>query len=385
MREAQAAADQAVLNHLSNPNGPAAALVAIDNRTGAVRAMVGGRPHVNYNDSPFNLATQGQRQPGSSFKIFVLAQALRSGYGPDSTIESKQKIFTVPNTGGKEKFVVNNFEGQYAGVRTLADATAESDNSVFAEVGFKVGLSKIANLAQEMGIRTPVSHNPAISLGGLKQGVTPLDMAHSLETIAAGGSRVTGSLSAQESGPVGLADVTQPNGHTIKNTIIRKRVVSKQLAATETQLLQGVVSGGTGTAASTGGFAAGKTGTTENYGDAWFVGFNDRWTVAVWVGYPDSVKSMKYDFAGGPVVGGSYRAEIWHDFIVAAGDIVNTRLSDRAAARGQTYTPSSGSSSSGTSTDSGSPGPGSGSGLMSKAGESDHPALLARRKPWFRR
>src|SRR5205823_2652199 len=140
----QQAAQQAVSNHLSDPNGPGASLVVIDNQTGEVRAMIGGRPGKDYNQSPFNLATQGQRQPGSAFKAFVLAAALREGISPDSVWTSQRKIFPVPGSGGKEKFVVNNFEGDYVGSRSLADATANSDNSVFAEVGIKVGTRRIA-------------------------------------------------------------------------------------------------------------------------------------------------------------------------------------------------------------------------------------------------
>jgi penicillin-binding protein 1A len=336
--ELQRQAEQAVANHLSDPNGPAAALVAIDNRSGQVRAMVGGRPGLDYNSAPFNLATQGQRQPGSAFKAFVLAQALRKGVSPDSVWASQRKIFDVPHGGG-ERFVVRNFEGEYAGARTLAEATAESDNSVFAEVGIKVGPPKIALLARRMGIRTPVSSNYAITLGGLKQGVTPLDMAHAYQTIAAHGRRVTGTLGALQDGPVGIREVDEPGGRRIVNQTLRHRVLSSELADTETEILKSVVCCGTGKEAATGGFAAGKTGTTENYGDAWFVGFNRRWTVAVWVGYPDRLKPMKYDFGGSPVVGGSYPAEIWHDFIVAADQIQNQREAERAAREGREYVP----------------------------------------------
>ena len=135
----QPAAEEAVNNHLSSPSGPAAALVAIDNQTGEVRAMVGGRP-ATVEQAPFNLATQGQRQPGSAFKAFVLAAALRKGIDPYSTWESRKKLFDVPNSADpNEKFVVNNFEGSYSGITTLAGATAHSDNSVFAEVGHQGG------------------------------------------------------------------------------------------------------------------------------------------------------------------------------------------------------------------------------------------------------
>jgi penicillin-binding protein 1A len=347
----QAKAEEAVSNHLSSPSGPAAALVAIDNKTGEVRAMVGGRPGKQFEQAPFNLATQGQRQPGSSWKAFVLAAALRKGIDPYSTWESRKKLFDVPNSADpNEKFVVNNFEGSYSGITTLEGATTHSDNSVYAEVGIKVGTRNIAKIAREMGIRTPVSTNIAMTLGGLKQGVTPLDMAHAYETLATGGKRVTGTLGASDSGPVGIKEVEDPLAHrTVKNKTERRKAVSKKLADTETSVLQTVVQSGTGTAASTGGFLAGKTGTTENYGDAWFVGFNKRWTVAVWVGYPDTLKSMKYDFGGEPVIGGSYPAEIFHDFIVNADAVVDERLAAKAEREGKTYTPPEDSSGGGGS------------------------------------
>ena len=137
----QRAAEQAVGGYLASPEGPTAALVAIENSTGDVRAMVGGR---NYDESPFNLATEGERQPGSSFKAFDLAAALEHGISPDSVWTSKEKVFIVPNTDGHEKFVVHNDEGNYTGSNTLTGATAFSDNSIFAEVGLKVGTERIA-------------------------------------------------------------------------------------------------------------------------------------------------------------------------------------------------------------------------------------------------
>jgi penicillin-binding protein 1A len=348
----QQAAQQAVDSHLSTPGGPAASLVAIDNVTGEVRAMVGGRPGKAYEEAPFNLATQGQRQPGSAFKAFTLAAALREGISPYSTWESRKKIFDVRNSADpNEKFVVNNYEGQYSGITTLAGATAQSDNSVYAEVGLKVGTRRIAKIARQMGIRTPLSTNEAITLGGLKQGVTPLDMAHAYETFASGGKRVTGTLGAADDGPVGIKEVQDPLRHReVKNQTRQIKVVSKHLTEEATALLQGVVQNGTGTGANTGGFVAGKTGTTENYGDAWFVGYNKRITVAVWVGYPDSLKPMKYDYGGQAVAGGTYPADIFQDFVIAADQIYDNRAAEKAAKEGKEYTPPEDSSGSGVAT-----------------------------------
>lgn len=307
--------------------GPSSALVAIDNRTGEVRAMVGGS---NYNERPFNLATQGQRQPGSSFKPFVLAAALRAGISPGSTWTSRKKEFIVPNTSGQESFVVNNYEDAYAGVSTLTSATVRSDNSVYAEVGIQVGVKKIARLAERMGIRTPVSQNYAITLGGLKQGVTPLDMAHAYQTFAHRGELVYGSLGAPDRGPVGVDDVRNGSGDLIaRNRVKLKRVLPAWVANTATSIMQMVVSSGTGKSAATGDFAAGKTGTTEDYGDAWFVGFTRKYTVAVWVGYADRVQPMKTEYGGDPVAGGTFPAEIWHDFVVAAESIDKQRAARR--------------------------------------------------------
>jgi len=320
----QQAAQTAVGNWLSGPGQPSAALVAIDNRTGEVRAMVGGS---DFAHSPFNLATQGQRQPGSAFKPFTLATALEEGYTPGSVLPSMRKVFTVPHTGGRERFVVNNFESSYSGSNTLAGAMAVSDNSIYAELGIRAGTRRIAGLAQRMGIRTPVTHNYAMTLGGLKQGVTPLDMAHAYETFATGGRLVTDpGIGATPRGPIAIHDVRDAGGRIIaRNEPRYERILPAGVAANVSSILQGVVQSGTGKAAAIPGLAAGKTGTTENYGDAWFVGWNDRLTVAVWVGYPHKTASMRTAFRGGPVEGGTYPALIWHDFMTAALAIFEQR------------------------------------------------------------
>ncbi|MHB8242731.1 MAG: transglycosylase domain-containing protein, partial [Solirubrobacteraceae bacterium] len=223
----QRAAEQSVNAYLENPEGPTASLVAIENSTGEVRAMVGGR---SYNESPFNLATEGERQPGSSFKAFDLAAALEHGISPDSVWTSKQKEFIVPSSRGKERFVVHNDEGAYSGSNTLTGATAFSDNSIYAEVGLKVGTRHIALLAHKMGITTPLSTNPAMTIGGLTVGVTPLDMAHSYETIAHQGRRVSGTM-ASPGEPVGIQEVDSssrplPDGaHRDINSVRSKAVL----------------------------------------------------------------------------------------------------------------------------------------------------------------
>ena len=336
--ELQRAAEQAINNYLAYPAGPSASLVAIENSTGEVRAMVGGR---NYDESPFNLATEGERQPGSSFKAFDLAAALEKGISPYSEWASKEKVFIVPDTGGHEKFVVHNDEGNYTGVNTLINATAYSDNSIYAEVGLDVGTKRIARLAHRMGITTPLSTNPAMTIGGLTVGVTPLDMAHSYETIAHGGRRVSGTL-AEDDAPVGIQEVASPNSRLPDgsyrdiNRVTSTPVLPAGVAQTETSMLETVLQYGTGRAAAIGQFAAGKTGTTSNYGDAWFVGWDSKYTVAVWVGYPNKLIPMTTDFNGTPVLGGTFPALIWHDFMVSALQVDKARAEAAAAGKGST-------------------------------------------------
>ena len=330
----QAAAEQAIDAWLPSPDGPRAALVAIHNRTGEVRAMYGGD---DYKELPFNLATQGQRQPGSAIKPFILAEALSQGISANSVWTSKKISFDVPKS--KEIFTVNNYEGNYSGITTLARATTFSDNSVFAQVGIKIGTRKIARLAERMGIRTNVSSNWAMTLGGLKEGVTPLDMAHAYETFASGGDLVFGTLSPgsdnprdkRAPGPVGIRRIeerqdedddwrpmTLPGGEPAVNHRRSRNVLRQEVAEQVGSLLQSVVKVGTGTRAQVGDAPiSGKTGTTEGYGDAWFVGWSPEYTVAVWVGYPNEFKSMETEFAGQPVAGGTYPASIFRTFMQA--------------------------------------------------------------------
>jgi penicillin-binding protein 1A len=326
----QDAAEQAIQGRLAGV-GPSASLVAIDNKTGEVKAMIGGS---DFEHHPFNLATNGHRQPGSAFKPFTLIGALEKGVSPGRTFVSAPHCWPVPHSRG-EKFCPKNYNDDYGGVRTLAAATAASDNSVYSQVGIDiVGTSKIARIAHVMGVRTPLSRNYAMILGGLQEGVTPLEMAYAYSTLADNGVRVWGTLGPSSRSPVAIEKVLDPDGHTRDaNHVRHTRVIPYGVAQEAKSILSSVITSGTGTAAQIGEFAAGKTGTTENYGDAWFVGFNKDLTVAVWVGYPDKLKPMLTEYHGNPVTGGTYPAEIWHDFMTSWIHIRDARYA--AAHKGQ--------------------------------------------------
>ena len=181
----QEAARDAISKWLTNPDGPSAALVAIDPRNGAVRAMVGGN---NYRKSQFNLAVQGVRQPGSAFKPFVLATALREGISPATHFESKPQAINL----GDKYWVVGNYDDSYLGSIDLEKATIESDNAVYAQLTQLVGSKNVAETARRMGIRSKLDGYYAIGLGA--EAVTPLELARAYATLAHGGRRVDGAM-----------------------------------------------------------------------------------------------------------------------------------------------------------------------------------------------
>ncbi|MGI8631052.1 MAG: transglycosylase domain-containing protein [Solirubrobacterales bacterium] len=318
---------------------PRSAVVVIDNKTGGVRAMVGGK---SFADAPFNLATSAHRQPGSAFKPFILARALEQGISPNQTYASKKKVFDVPNSPG-EKFVVNNYKDTYSGTIDLASATTFSDNSVYAELGIKLGTKSVARMAKRLGVTSSISTNPSMVLGGLKRGVTPLEMAYAYSTLARDGKRITGTLAPKERGPVGLLSVREPDrdlakttqGQAADNDAETTQAIPQQAATKTAEIMRSVVQRGTGRKASLGPDVqvSGKTGTTENNGDAWFIGFTDEYTIAVWVGYPDKTRPMETEYHGQPVDGGTYPAEIWHDVAAAYEEILDERDAAREAKR----------------------------------------------------
>lgn len=296
----QRAAEQAVSEVLDQEGDPSAALVALDPTTGEILAMVGGR---DFATQQFNVAVQGLRQPGSSFKPFVLATALEEGVSPAQIFQSAAKSFPLPN--GQTWSVT----GSTAGPMPLRRATEKSVNSVFAQLILDVGPEAVVETAEKMGLHEGITPVPAIALGGLSDGVSPLEMASAYGTLAAGGTHAQ---------PYGLASVTDGDGESVfsAETSVTP-AIDPAVAYLTTDILKGVITRGTGTAAGIGRPAAGKTGTTQEYRDAWFAGYTPQIACAVWVGYPDSQREMT-DVHGKAVTGGSFPAEIWQKFMSAA-------------------------------------------------------------------
>jgi penicillin-binding protein 1A len=333
----QKAAEEAVRSYLGGIP-PTASVVVIDNRDAGVKAMVGGP---NFQTKPFNLATEGHRQPGSSIKPFTLITALKEGISPYTVYPSAPQIFHF-GKHGQETFVVHNDENSYLGSCDIICATTYSDNSIYAQLALK-GLKgsnfqqrtrSIAATIHAMGYTEPISTNPAMVLGGLKEGVTPLGWTYAYSTIANDGSRVSGTLAPQPGdSPVAYTKVTDSSGHTIKggeNQPLHTQVAPAGVVSEAKHILETVVTSGTGTHANIGvGGEWGKTGTTENNGDAWFCGAITEVTACVWVGYEDTTTPMTTLYNGGPVMGGTFPALIWARVIGAWRQIESERASER--------------------------------------------------------
>jgi penicillin-binding protein 1A len=305
----QSIARKAIHKWLPSASGPQAALVAINPTTGAVLAMYGGN---SFHVSQFNLATQGERQPGSAFKPFVLAAALKQGISPLTTFVSKPVSIFL----GNKYWYVHNYEGEYLGPIDLTKAIAVSDNSVFSQLTKVVGPSAVVQTAKSLGIQSPLQSYFGIGLG--VEAVNPLEMARAYASFADGGVRVDGSVFGNE--PRAITTIENDKNQIVyRNAPVGTRVLSPTEDQIITQLLEGVVTSGTGTAAALPDRpVAGKTGTTENYGDAWFVGYTPQLVTAVWVGYPNTLKPMLTEFHGSPVVGGTYPALIFKSFMTGA-------------------------------------------------------------------
>lgn len=288
--------------------GLASALVAIDPKTGAVRAVANGGQAA---DVAFNVAFDGQRQPGSAFKPFMLAAAYEAGYAPGTILRSAP--FSKDYAGSR--FRVTN-GGGYAGDTTLERATWQSDNTVYARLQDRLGIDSAIDVATAAGIRSRMDPVPALVLGALPQGTTPVELAHAYATFAAHGSRTS---MVGSGGPRYLAWVSEPGAdERWRPPAIRRQAIPRGVADSVTATLQGVIRTGTGTGAAIGRPAAGKTGTTEEYRDAWFVGYTPDLAVAVWVGHVRGGIPMRSENGGGPVTGGSIPASIWRSFMSSA-------------------------------------------------------------------
>ena len=330
--EMQRATEDAVYSTLGGI-GPDSAVVVINNKDATVDAMVAGS---DFDARPFNLATQGYRQVGSTVKAFVLAAALEQGVSPSAVYESAPQLFTFGKRG-KELFPVKNYEDNYLGSASLATATTFSDNSVYAQLGLETidgGTRHIARVMHRMGVRDRIDLNPAMVLGTTE--VTPLQWTYAFSTLANDGRRVSGTL-APEPGdsPVAYTKVSGPDGKTVRggdNRVISREVISPEAAETAKSMLATVMSSGTGTNASVGDDSQwGKTGTTENNSNAWFCGAITEVTACVWVGYAEGYQEMTTEYGGNPVDGGTYPAIIWSRVIEAWKALEAGRESEAAA------------------------------------------------------
>jgi penicillin-binding protein 1A len=350
----QEAAEEAVNEYLGY--SPAtASVVVLDNKNAGVKAMVGGP---NFETKPFNLATQGHRQPGSSIKPFTLITALEEGISPYTTFESAPQYIHY-GKHGQEVFEVNNDEDSYLGSCDIICATTYSDNSIYAQLGLEALKGKtiqdrthsIAGTIHKAGYSDPISTNPSMVLGGLEDGVTPLGWSYAYSTIGNNGDRVSGTLAPRPGdSPVAYTQVTDHDGHTIKggdNDSIHTQVIPEGVAEEAKSILETVVSSGTGTNAQIGHSGQwGKTGTTENNGDAWFCGgVEDEVTACVWVGYADTTTPMTTLYNGGPVMGGTFPALIWARVISAWEEIKAERAAEAKEKKASKGGSGSGSSS----------------------------------------
>jgi penicillin-binding protein 1A len=305
----QAAALQAMSSHLPRRDDPASALVAIDPSSGAIRAMQSYLP--DGRKLQFNLATQSGRQAGSSFKPFVLATALNEGISL-YTYFSGPPAITIPDpkcmSGYNVYWSPHNFADESAGTMNLIDATAHSVNTIFAQLVDKVGPSNVVTLAHRAGIRSPLKAVCSITLG--TQAVNPLEMTDAYASFASRGIHHPPQALALVRGPLGV----------VLGRLRTKgaRAMPQSTADLVSYVLQRVVQRGTGTAAALDRPVAGKTGTAENFVDAWFCGYVPQLATCVWVGYPGREIPLQNVEGISGVVGGTIPAEIWHDFMTRA-------------------------------------------------------------------
>ncbi|MGI8713694.1 MAG: transglycosylase domain-containing protein [Solirubrobacteraceae bacterium] len=303
----QALARQAIINHESTlaaqggPGSAAAGLASIDPTNGHILAIASS---ADYSQTNFDYATQAHRQPGSSFKTFVLMTLIHDFHGdPNSTYYNSHQLFPgwLPSY---PTYAVHTAEDTYQGNISVTKATVLSDNTVFAQLDSDLTPQKVTQTAYAMGVTTHLDSLPAEAIGGLRIGVTPLEMADAYSTLANGGTHVPATIINK----VVFPDRSVDNFGNPKTT----RVFTPGQAYAGTQVLKGVITSGTGTKAGYGCPAAGKTGTANLLANAWFVGYTPRMSTAVWVGYPQGNIPMSDGF------GGDLAAPIWHDYMDTA-------------------------------------------------------------------
>ncbi|HET9437167.1 MAG TPA: PBP1A family penicillin-binding protein [Gaiellaceae bacterium] len=314
----QRLAESAIRDTLDDPDDPASALISISPRTGAIRAMTAVVP--NRPKNQFNLVSQARRQPGSTFKTFVLAAAVEQGINPDSTYYVSApftyRIHPAGNCDDGSWWCVKTYANDYYGWSSIRSATLRSDNSVYAQLTLDVGPEKVAEVARRMGVRSQLDirgdYVPAIGLGSIA--VSPLDLASSYATLAAGGVYAEPMAIRRVVLADGTVD-TQAGWGKPK----RRRAISEGVAAIVTRILEQNVQSGTGTRAAFGRPAAGKTGTAELNVDAWFAGYTPELATTVWIGYTRAEIPLD-NVHGIAVTGGSFPAEIWRLFMEPALD-----------------------------------------------------------------
>lgn len=326
----QNAAEQAVANHLNDPETPDAALVAIDPRNGGILAMYGGK---NFNREHVNLATGAGgtgRQAGSAFKPFALVAALERGYpltsrwiGPSSITIPDPQCYT---DGGP--WQLSNAGDSTSGTFTLLSATTNSVNTVYAQLASAVTPAAIVDVAHRMGIRSDLEPVCSISIG--TQSVTPLDMANSYATLAARGVRHRATP---------LLEVVDPNGETDTINANGQQMLERNDADLATSALETVISSGTGTNARIAWPAAGKTGTNQEYRDAWFCGYTVQIAACVWVGYAEGQFPLVGVEGYSAVYGGTIPALIWRDFMTQAMEGMRIREFAEPFTEGYTQSP----------------------------------------------
>ncbi len=314
----QRLAEEAIRETLTEPTDPAAALISISPRTGAIRAMAAVIP--NRPKNQFNLLSQARRQTGSTFKTFVLAAAVEMGINPDSTYYVSAPFTYRPSPVGNcddgSWWCVTTYANDYYGWSSVRSATVRSDNTVYAQLTLDVTPERVAETARRMGVRSALDVNgayvPSIGLGSIA--VSPLDMGSAYATLAAGG------LYAE---PMAIRKVVLADGRLDTEAgwgkPKRRRAVSEGTAAIVTRILEQNIQYGTGTGANISRPAAGKTGTNEEHADAWFAGYTPDLATTVWIGYTRGEIPME-NVHGIAVSGGSFPADIWRIFMDGALD-----------------------------------------------------------------